>query len=327
MKKISVIIPMYNVEQYLEKCVTSVLEQTYENIELILVDDGSPDNCGKICDDFALRDKRIVVIHKKNGGLSSARNAGLDVATGDYIGFVDSDDWIEPTMYEKLVELLEGENCDMAECAVNLVSKDSFKLYDKQDNEIVSGIDALRRQLDFSPKTATSLPRIAVWSKLFKRDFWAGKRFPVGEIHEDYLLVTKAFYTAKKVGFVKVGLYNHLVDNPNSIINSRFSTRDLYKEKQYYFRYEYLKQNIGGELLELSKAKYYDVLIETYWQCLENHLKEKDDYLEKIIHMKTDILKSVVLPRKRKYEVILICFSPNLYYLIRHCYNYLRTYL
>ena len=103
MKKISVIVPIYNTEKYLKRCFDSILSSTYENLEVILVDDGSPDNSGKICDEYAARDSRIRVIHKKNGGLSSARNAGLDIATGDYVTFVDSDDYIASDIYEKLV--------------------------------------------------------------------------------------------------------------------------------------------------------------------------------------------------------------------------------
>ena len=112
---ISIIIPVYKTEPYLRKCVDSVLAQTYTNLEVILVDDGSPDDCGKICDEYAAKDSRVKVIHKENGGLSSARNCGLDVATGKYIGFVDSDDWIDPDMYETLLGLLLRYDADIAE--------------------------------------------------------------------------------------------------------------------------------------------------------------------------------------------------------------------
>ena len=118
---IAVIVPIYKVEKYLEKCVRSIISQTYKNIEIILVDDGSPDNCGKLADNLAKTDSRIKVVHKVNGGLSSARNAGIDVAQGDYIGFVDSDDTIEPFMYEKLLSLLQKENTKLSVCAVNYV--------------------------------------------------------------------------------------------------------------------------------------------------------------------------------------------------------------
>lgn len=124
---ISVIVPVYKVEQYLEKCVNSITAQTYSNLEIILVDDGSPDKCGDICDSLAEKDKRIKVIHKMNGGLSSARNAGIDIATGQYIGFVDSDDFIEPEMYEKLLKLIKQEGTKLAVCAVNYVYEDGKK--------------------------------------------------------------------------------------------------------------------------------------------------------------------------------------------------------
>ena len=111
---ISVIVPVYKVEPYLRECVDSIINQTYKNLEIILVDDGSPDNCGAICDEYAAKDSRVRVIHKENGGVSSARNAGIEAATGDYIGFVDSDDWIEPDMYENLLESLQRENAEIA---------------------------------------------------------------------------------------------------------------------------------------------------------------------------------------------------------------------
>ena len=121
---ISVIVPVYKVEQYLEKCVNSISVQTYSNLEIILVDDGSPDKCGDICDSLAKKDNRIKVIHKPNGGLSSARNAGIDIASGQYIGFVDSDDSIEPYMYEKLLGLIKHDGTKLAVCAVNYIYED-----------------------------------------------------------------------------------------------------------------------------------------------------------------------------------------------------------
>src|SRR4051794_4889210 len=114
MPKISIVVPVYKVEKYIKRCVDSILAQTYQDFELILVDDGSPDNCGKICDSLAKQDKRIKVIHKENGGLSTARNAGIDVAVGEYIGFVDSDDWVTKDMFEYLLNLIEDNECDIS---------------------------------------------------------------------------------------------------------------------------------------------------------------------------------------------------------------------
>ena len=117
MSLISVIVPIYNVEKYLDRCVDSIINQTYKNLEIILVDDGSPDNCLAICDSWAEKDRRIKVIHKENGGVSSARNSALDIASGDYIGFVDSDDWIEPDMYEILIKNAKKYDADISRCA------------------------------------------------------------------------------------------------------------------------------------------------------------------------------------------------------------------
>ena len=123
MPKISVIVPVYNVEKYLRKCIESILNQTFREFELILVDDGSTDSSGKICDEYALKDSRIKVIHKENGGASSARNAGLDVAKGEYIGFVDSDDWIEMDMYGELYRLIKENNTDISVCGINNIKR------------------------------------------------------------------------------------------------------------------------------------------------------------------------------------------------------------
>ena len=259
--KISIIVPIYNVEKYIRKCIISIINQTYKNIEIILVDDGSPDNCPMICDEFARRDERIVVIHKKNGGLSSARNAGLEKATGDYIGFVDSDDWIEPQMYEKMIQMYIDSKVDLVECGINLYSAHGVKLFDEKTVEIVSGYDALFRHLSLIGRTGQSMPRTAVWSKLFRRDFWSNRRFPEGKIHEDYMITCEALYSSNLVGFVNVGLLNHLVDNPNSIVNAKFSSKDLYKETQLYNRINYLKQKGCSDLVKLAEADYYNYLV------------------------------------------------------------------
>ena len=139
MDLISVIVPVYNVEKYISRCLDSIINQTYKNLEIIVIDDGSTDNSGVICDDYAKQDKRITVIHKKNGGLSSARNAGLDIISGDYVGFVDSDDWIEPDMFRGLLEIILKSDCNIVRCGIcrdykfsqfNHIVKTEFKILD-----------------------------------------------------------------------------------------------------------------------------------------------------------------------------------------------------
>ena len=135
---ISVIIPIYNVEKYLNKCIDSIINQTYKNLEIILVDDGSPDNCPQICDEYAKKDNRIKVIHKKNGGVSSARNVGLINSTGNYIGFIDPDDYIEPIMYEKLLKVLKESNTLVSMCGFYKIKDNKIIKIDNYDEKIIS---------------------------------------------------------------------------------------------------------------------------------------------------------------------------------------------
>lgn len=125
-KKLSIIVPVYKVEQYLNRCVDSILNQTYRNIEIVLVDDGSPDRSGEICDRYAKSDERVKVVHKKNGGVSSARNIGFSSSTGEYIGYVDSDDYIAPTMYEDMIDVLEKNDLDIVCCDAFIVKGDKL---------------------------------------------------------------------------------------------------------------------------------------------------------------------------------------------------------
>ena len=136
MKKVSVIVPVYNVELYLENCINSIINQTYKNLEIILVDDGSPDKCGQICDDFAQKDTRIKVIHKENGGLSSARNAGLDIATGDYVSFIDSDDYLDLNAFSKTIEklmLTDSDVCMFSHYTISEIETNVHKLPFEKD--------------------------------------------------------------------------------------------------------------------------------------------------------------------------------------------------
>ena len=309
-KLLSIIVPVYNVSKYLGRCVDSILAQTYKNIEVILVDDGSPDDCGMICDYYKGKDSRVIAIHKTNGGLSSARNAGLDIAKGDLIGFVDSDDWIEPTMYEEMVKLMDEAHCNMVECAVNRIYGQSKVVVRPKKNEIVTGREALRRHLDTIHNYM--MPRPAVWSKLYKKAFWTKNRFPVGEIHEDYLLTCMILYESLTIGLLHKGLYNHLIDNPNSICNTRFSKRNLYSVNQFEYRIDYLASKNDVELLSYAKVAYYSYLTTVIWKCKLNGLIEYKKYIEVIRKDKKEI-NSLTFNHKNKIYIFLIIHCPSLY--------------
>lgn len=181
---ISVIVPVYNVESYLNQCVDSILSQTYDNLEVILVDDGSPDNCGIICDDYARKDDRIKVIHKENGGLSSARNAGMKFVSGDFVGFVDSDDWLAKDTYEYCLSKLDDNGCD-AILFNSILTSDRSKTLEPID-DFATVIKGRNEILDFFMYNSTKSSRwYSVWGGLYKRELVEGITFREGKLYED----------------------------------------------------------------------------------------------------------------------------------------------
>ena len=205
MCKISIIVPVYQVEALLDRCIKSLVAQTYSNLEIILVDDGSPDNCPAICDSWAAKDNRIHVIHKANGGLSDARNAGMAIARGDYIGFVDSDDWIAEDMYEKLYDKAICDNCDITACAVELQYEDgtpSCMLTHNSQEAVYTRTQAMEELLR---ERELLQP---VWYKLYRTDIIRGLEFPTGKVHEDVFWSYRAIAAADRVGVIcDVGYY------------------------------------------------------------------------------------------------------------------------
>ena len=218
---ISIIVPVYNVEQYIPKCLDGILSQTYKSLEIILVDDGSTDSSGRICDEYAKKDKRIVVIHKENAGLSSARNAALDIATGKYIGFVDSDDWIDHNMYEILIKVAIKNNADIVNCGVIREYDDGKQKIVKSPAEIMRSETALIKLIENE-----ELYDFVV-NKLYKSNLWNNIRFPVGQYYEDIYTTYRTFLNANKIVCIKNNLY-HYLQRTGSIVRSEFS------EKQFH---------------------------------------------------------------------------------------------
>ena len=195
---ITVIVPIYKVETYLRKCVDSVIAQTYRDLEIILVDDGSPDGCGRICDEYAARDERIRVIHKENGGLSSARNAALDVCRGEYISFIDSDDFVSPYFIEILYRGIAQTGSEIASVRRGVSfydeSEGSVRLAGSAEDYTLAVTDAREaiRLIMYQ-----RLPNGAPW-RLYKREIWDGLRFPTGWLFEDAATTHRAFMRAEK---------------------------------------------------------------------------------------------------------------------------------
>ncbi len=249
--KVSVIIPVYKVEKYLEKCIDSVINQSYSNLEIILVDDGSPDNCGKICDKYAKKDNRIRVIHKTNGGLSDARNNGIKIATGNYIAFIDSDDYVTEDYIEYLLKLIIDNNSDISivmpyEVDENYIVKKIFKrekIYNYNSN------DALKTML-YQKKFETS-----AWGKLFKKNVVNGIYFPTGKIYEDIGTIYKYILRAKKITFSTMKNYYYL-QRKDSIMGRKYKQSDLDYVENAQVLLENMEKIGNLELIKAAKSRF-----------------------------------------------------------------------
>lgn len=225
---ILVVVPIYKVERYLKSCVDSILNQTYKNLQVILVDDGSPDSCPQICDEYAKYDKRVQVIHKENGGLSDARNAGIDSASGKYITFVDSDDFIFPEMIARLYELCEKYQADLSMCqCIHGKDKDflDFVRGRKDIGEVKE--DIFENEEKLRAYLISRKIDIVIWKKLYKMELFQSLRFPKGKLHEDafvtYILIDNA---DKVIVTNEVGYFYR--KNPQSIMNSGFAVQKFH---------------------------------------------------------------------------------------------------
>ena len=225
---VSVVVPIYNVEKYIRECIDSVLNQTYKDLEIILVDDGSPDNCGKICDAYAKQDVRIKVIHKKNGGLSDARNAGMDIASGEYIYFLDSDDYIKTDAIEQLVHCIEKEKADI----VYFEAETIFEDFEKPDYYEVFIRSNSYKTAAGAAVHLSHLRHAEYFSGVvllfMRREFLKEHqlRFYKGIIHEDELFTPVAFIKAKRVASLKKALYARRL-RANSIMSRNYSLKSL----------------------------------------------------------------------------------------------------
>lgn len=285
MALISVIIPVYKVEDYLEICIKSVIKQTVTDLEIILVDDGSPDQCSKICDLWAHKDSRIKVIHKENGGLSDARNAGLNVAQGKYISFVDSDDWIAPNMYEIMLKALEKEQADI--CACGIMGCYPSKNVPMPVCPIVGDSKSI-----FSMLYSEALYPVAACNKLYKRKCWSELRFPKGKICEDAFTTYRLIDQAKRIVQIENVLYFYRI-RPNSIMTAKFRTQRMDEEEAWRINYEFIAEHYP----ELRQRAY-------------------DFYLQRVNNLIHAIAPSERTKFKKEYEYLHGILKKNLLYIM-----------
>ena len=233
MPTISVIVPIYKVEEYLARCVDSILAQTFTDYELFLVDDGSPDNCGAMCDEYAKKDPRITVIHKQNGGLSDARNAALEVASGEYIAFIDSDDWVAPNHLESMLAALKEHGADMAVCNFPKVHEDGRKepMYHPANELTVREGDEVFETLN----------QPAACNKLYKASIFKTLRYPVGKLYEDVFVYTAVLEQVKRLVYTGEDTYYYFL-RQGSIMRTDYTPRFMDIVEACYLRAESLEK-------------------------------------------------------------------------------------
>ena len=276
---ISVIIPVYKVEAYLTACVESVLAQTYQNFEIILVDDGSPDNCPQMCDEFAARDSRIRVIHKPNGGLSSARNAGIDGAKGEYLAFLDSDDLWTPLFLERLYRAIGETGADLAVCLFRrfrgtppleqpeaaqtllLTQREAFEcLFGVRNENMVVAPNKLYDRKLFSPVNEST---VVTWNKLYSADTFREIRYPVGKLHEDEAVIHEILGLTQKVAWVEEAHYLYR-ESSNSITTAKFSLKRLDETYAKEQRIAYFESRGMTDLADRTRIVYLNNLMRLY---------------------------------------------------------------
>lgn len=273
-KLVSIIVPIYKVESYLQRCLDSIVNQTYANLEIILVDDGSPDGCPQICDEYAAKDNRIVVIHKENGGLSDARNTGLDICKGDYISFVDSDDWINDCYIQRLLSSIENSDADIAVASCKYISNNPIyanKIFPLASGEICYE-DIL---LEIFGKHNPSF--VAACIKMFSRSLICQFKFHKGKLHEDEYLNYLWFHKAKKI-----------VYEPNSIYFYYLHADSITGRLSKYDKIEILNQQYSFFTTNGIKAPLQWILPSLCWEHLweySNSTTKNDSSAQKHLHL------------------------------------------
>lgn len=250
---ISVIIPVYNVSNYLDECIDSIVNQSYRDIEIIMIDDGSTDNSGKKCDEWAEKDSRIIVIHKENGGLSSARNAGLDIARGEFIMFADSDDYYEAGAIELMHSIIEGTNVDIVVGNGKYVDENGIDIKEKNvflNNHEEASYEIISEE-NFWDRYTENVFFVTVFTKIYKKHLFDSIRFPIGKINEDDAVLYKLISSAKSYAVTGRPIYNYRV-RMGSIMNSSFGDKNLFLPEVFLEQDEYIK---GKPFTNLVKFK------------------------------------------------------------------------
>ena len=313
---ISIIVPIYNVESYLERCIESILNQSFKEFELILVNDGSTDSCKDICNEYKKRDSRIVVVNKKNEGVSSARNLGLDLAKGEYIGFIDPDDFINKDMYKILFDTIQANNSDMVICDYYKVNEDDInKFRNLKCNCENIKIKNLNNLESIDNLFLTGEKFIFAWNKLYKRDLFSDLRYEQGRIYEDEYLAHRILYKCKKVSVIEVKMY-YYVQRKGSIVNSPFTVRKFDKVYAIKDRVDFLREKNLTYLEDKAEKTFIDYFVWNYfvaYQRLENIESELKILKKMFNRVFFKSLDNKFISLKEKLTLVLLYLSPKLY--------------
>ncbi len=306
--KVSIIVPIYKVEKEMDRCIKSILNQTYSNLEIILVNDGSPDKCPEMCNDYAEIDRRIKVIHKRNGGLSDARNEGLKIATGDYISFIDSDDWVADVFIECLLGSLIETNSDIAICNYYLVNEKGQKFKHK----MVKEIEVLNHEEGISTLFAQQKFGCMVCTKLYKKNLFNNLEFPKGKLYEDIAISLPIFDRAKQSVLINKELYYYF-QHENSIVNSGFNIHKLDMLK-YTMKMISYSHNHGHKYDVEAETFYLKSLMMILLQIYQDNSSKKEKnivrYLKKeLISHKKYIWKNKYIEPRRQFVMYLMIYN------------------
>lgn len=316
MIKISIIVPVFNVERYLDQCIKSILKQSFKNFELILIDDGSTDKSGEICDLYKQKDERIKVIHKENGGLSSARNAGIEIAEGDYVAFIDSDDYIHKDMYSILYESIINNNSQISMCKFQKVKQNNLQK-SEVNNELInlgskniSNIEALNNLYEDNSAEFT-----VVWNKLYDKGLFDDLRFEEGKVHEDEFIAHKILFKCNQITYVPLTLYYYL-QREGSIINSKYSIKNIDAVIAFHERAIFFKKLGLKDLQYKAEYNYVRYFFANYYKAkkyltnIENELKSIKWNFSKSLY---NLLKNPLFTYKEKLAWIVFIINCNTY--------------
>ncbi len=321
---LSVIVPIYNIAPYMERGVSSLCNQTYRNLEIILVDDGSTDESGTRCDDFAKKDARVKVIHRPNGGLSAARNTGFAAATGALIAFMDGDDFVDPEMYARMISAMTFADAQAAVCRYKRVYRDHTEDISTDRVVLLEGMETL--QVFLEERKEFDIQN-AAWNKLYRREVIDDLRFPEGKKYEDIVYTTKALSRPKRCVYLDRAYYNYIIDREGSIMNAANPADILADQIPAYQEKTKFLESLGQDVLtDTHRYFFYKRLLLFYNDIRKAHRKDWKEYRLQM----TDVIRKeagadpnvrakayacpVANPNEQK-KMSLFLRSPNLYWI------------